>query len=303
MQDLVKRYFWVIGVVATLVCVVFAAKATNHVVEAKLLLDPDHGPHVALPPPPITAPKPTRTKDGTQLAQRDMFCSECTPTVDTSKPVDGSTVPITTLPLVLLATNVSALDKDSYASIIHTQNQQQGAYSIGDPMPGAGGGKIKAIRKFSVDFENNGRLERLVLAGQTAAAATVAEAPPQPSGDEIEDLAKNGIRKIDDNNYEVDRNLIAKVLENPMGLAKYARVVPANKDGKPNGFKFYAIRPNSPIAQLGFSNGDTLEGVNGIALTSANTAMDAYLKLRDSTTFELAIEHKGKDMTVKYVIK
>ena len=82
MQDLIKRYFWVIGAVVVMVCAIFAAKATGHVVEAKYLGDPEHAPHVTASPV-ATRPEPpekkAHTKDGGQLATRNMFCSECTP--------------------------------------------------------------------------------------------------------------------------------------------------------------------------------------------------------------------------------
>ena len=39
MQDLIKRYFWVLGGIVVVVCAVFAAKATTHIVEAKFLGD------------------------------------------------------------------------------------------------------------------------------------------------------------------------------------------------------------------------------------------------------------------------
>jgi len=160
------------------------------------------------------------------------------------------------------------------------------------------------IHKLYIDFENNGHIERLVLPGAQAPTTTTTVAENTPStGDDIEDMAKGGIKKIDDNNYEIDRNLIAKVLENPMGLAKYARIVPSMKDGKPDGFKMYGIRPNSPVALLGLQNGDTLDAVNGFAMTSANSALDAYMKLRDATTLSLDVTRKGKQMNMKYVIK
>ena len=34
MQDIIKRYFWVLGAAVVLVCSVFAAKATSHVIES-----------------------------------------------------------------------------------------------------------------------------------------------------------------------------------------------------------------------------------------------------------------------------
>jgi general secretion pathway protein C len=50
-----------------------------------------------------------------------------------------------------------------------------------------------------------------------------------------------------------------------MAVAKGARVVPAVKNGKPDGFKLYAIRPSSVYSKLGLTNGDTIQSINGFA--------------------------------------
>ena len=99
MQDLIKRYFWVVGALVVATCAVFAAKATGHVLEAKVLADPAEKAKIERPPPLTPTPqqpKSTRTKDGTQLSQRNMFCSECTPAVVIpTNPTDGSVVTVT----------------------------------------------------------------------------------------------------------------------------------------------------------------------------------------------------------------
>src|SRR3954466_172541 len=105
MQDIIKRYFWVLGAAVVMVCSVFAAKATSHIVEAKYLGDPDHAPRVQAPAQLPTQPKASRSKDGSAFAGRNMFCSECTPAVATNS--DPTSIMTTSLPLVLLATNVS----------------------------------------------------------------------------------------------------------------------------------------------------------------------------------------------------
>ncbi len=304
MQDLVKRYFWVFGGLVVMVCAVFAAKATSHIVEAKFLGDPDHAPRVAVVMPQPSAPvKQARSKDGAALTGRNMFCSECTPAVVAV--TDPSQISTTSLPLILLATNVSQNAEESYATIVNTENQKQGSYSIGDQIPGASG-KLKVIHYKYIDFENSGHVERLVLQGATA-PVTVAAADPQPagegSGDELESAIDHGIKKIDDNNYEIDKSLVDKVLANPMAVAKGARVVPAVKNGKPDGFKLYAIRPSSVYAKLGLTNGDTLESINGFELTSADKALEVYTKLREATSLQVGITRRGKDMTINYQIR
>lgn len=308
MQDLIKRHFWVVGAVVIVICAAFAAKAASHIVEAKYLGDAEHAPAVTVVAPrPETPAVAVRSKDGAQLATRNMFCSDCTPAVDV-RTSDPSQVAITSLPLALLATNIGPRPEESYATIINTDNQKQGAYAVGDSVPGATG-KIKSIHFKYIDFENNGRIERLVLLGATppvTAPVVVAEAPALPvdgERDEMQAAVDAGIKKIDDSNYEIDKSLIEKVLLNPMAITKGARVVPSMKNGKPDGFKLYAIRPSSAIARLGLSNGDTLQSVNGFELNTADKALEVYTKLREATSLELEVMRRGKPVTLKYTIK
>ena len=312
MQDLIKRYFWVLGVVVVMVCAVFAAKATAHIVEARYLGDAEHGPKLAqVMPRPETPVAQVRSKDGVAMATRNMFCSECTPAVDVAKPSDPSQVAITSLPIALLATNIGPRPQDSYATIVNTENQKQGAYAVGDMVPGAKqSGQIKAIHFKYVDFENNGRTERVGLVGAPPPVApppTVAAAEnPQLPADGDADLQASidhGIKKIDDSNYEIDKALVEKVLLNPMAVAKGARVVPSMKNGKPDGFKLYAIRPTSAFAKLGLTNGDTLQSINGFELTSADKALEVYTKLREANSLEVEVTRRGKPVTLKYSIK
>jgi len=305
MQDLVKRYFWLVGALVVATCAVFAAKATTHVVEAKYLGDSDHPPKViAVAPSPSQPVKPVRSKDGAGLATRDIFCSECTPAAVVATATDPSAIQTTTLPLVLLATNVSTTPESSYATVVNTENQKQGSFSIGDQIPGASG-KLKVIHYKYIDFENAGHVERLVLAGATVPPPTpVAQTQPTDENkDDLEAMADNSIKKIDDTHYEIDKALVDKVIANPMGAAKGARVVPAVKNGKPDGFKLYAIRPSSVYAKLGLANGDTLQGINGFELTSADKALEVYTKLREATSLQVSIQRRGKDMTLNYTIR
>jgi general secretion pathway protein C len=310
MQDIFKRYFWVLGAAVVLVCSVFAAKATSHVVEAKFLGDSAKTPKVhAVAPTPSAPAKQTRSKDGSPFATRNMFCSECTPPV-VAAPVnaDPSQIQTTSLPIVLLATMVSAKPKDSYATIVNTESQKQGAYAVGDQIPGASG-KIKEIQFKYVDFENGGRTERVVLAGATVPVAPTPVAAAEPaatgegSGDDLQAAIDSGVKKIDDSTYEIDKSLVEKALANPMALAKGARVVPAVKNGKPDGFKLYAIRPSSVYAKLGLTNGDTLQSINGFELTSADKALEVYTKLREATQLQVEITRRGKPMTLNYSIR
>ena len=146
-----------------------------------------------------------------------------------------------------------------------------------------------------------------MLAGATppvVAAAPVVEKPSNDGDkDDMQASIDNGIKKTGDNTYEIDKSLVDKVLANPMAVARGARVVPAVKNGKPDGFKLYAIRPSSVYSKLGLSNGDTLQAINGFELTSADKALEVYTKLREATQLEVEVTRRGKPLTLKYSIR
>ena len=121
---------------------------------------------------------------------------------------------------------------------------------------------------------------------------------PDPAIDSLLD----SIEKVDDSHYKIPRKVVDAVLANPMSIAKGARVVPAIKNGQPDGFKLYAIRPSSVYAKLGLANGDTIHAVNGFELTSPDKALEVYTKLRDATELEFEITRRGQPVSITYEI-
>jgi len=323
MQEQVRRYFWIVVALAVALSAVFAAKLVNHVAEAKLLADAKRGPKVTPPAPSPSAPVAAKTKDGKPLVDRNMFCSSCLPPVVAQPgevgPVDPNVVPLTSLPLELVATHVTdkAYAKEAFATILNTGTQKQGAYWIdqGKPDPARpseipGAGKVVAIHYKYVDFMNasSNRKERISITGEappppTVAAVTPDEVKPPGDGDDLTAAIDSGIKKIDDTTFEIDRSLVDKVLANPMAVAKGARVMPSSKNGEPNGFKLYAVRPSSVYAKLGFANGDTLHAINGMELNSMDKAMEVYSKVREASSLQVNVTRRGKPVTLSYTIR
>ncbi len=316
MQEMVKRYFWVVIALSVAGSAAFAAKLVNHVAEDKLLTDAKHGPRVQRPVAAPGVAAANRSKDGQGVIDRNMFCSDCLPPVvevaTPNAPIDPSIVTLTALPLQLIATHVASgryADRDSHAFILNTANQMQGAYWIGHDIPGAG--PIIAVHHKYVDFHNEGtkRTERISLLGEAppppppvAAVAAVADPGAGADGDLTASIDA-GVRKIDDSTYEIDRSLVDKVLMNPMAIAKGARVMPSSKNGEADGFRLYAVRPSSVFAKLGFANGDTIHAINGFDLNSMDKAMEVYGKLRDAGSLQVNITRRGKPVTLNYTIR
>ena len=141
------------------------------------------------------------------------------------------------------------------------------------------------------------------------ACPDLAAAPPpapvvaqQPPAEQLSDAELDaGVKSTDATHVTVAKTLVDKILANPMAVAQGARVVPAVSNGKPAGFKLYAIRPSSLFARLGLQNGDTLTAINGNAIDSADKALEVYTKIRDASTLQLDLTRKGS--TVQIVIE
>jgi general secretion pathway protein C len=308
-QAFLKKNFWVVNLLTALVCAVFAGKAITHWVEGKWLGDdpePAKPRRVAQKP---AKPKVTRSKAGQALADRNMFCSACLPPEPVADvgPIDDSAgPPMTSLPLKLIATNVANAEASSFATIHNTSSQRVGAYRIGEEIPDAGA--VVRIRGRYVDFENKSsrRVERIAfgMVGEPRPRPTAA-AEPEPTGEPKDDVTAaldEGIKKIDDTHYEVDRALVEKIIANPTAI-RGARIVPSIKNGKPNGFKLYAIRPSSAFAKIGLQNGDTIHAINGYDLTSPDKALEVYTKVREANSLSVSVTRRGKSMNMEYTIQ
>lgn len=130
--------------------------------------------------------------------------------------------------------------------------------------------------------------------------------PPAPDPGAVQAALDAAIKKIDDVTYELALAAIGAILDNPAVLAGGARVVPAMKDGKPHGFKLYAIRPGSTFARLGFANGDTLVAIDGKRVDSPDLALEAYASLRGAKagrTITVALVRGGKPLTLTYRLR
>jgi general secretion pathway protein C len=126
---------------------------------------------------------------------------------------------------------------------------------------------------------------------------------PDPPAVDLDAVLAASIKTIDATHYEVMSSVIDQVLLNPMAMAKGARVVPAMKNGKPDGFKVYAIRPGSLWARIGFQNGDTFTSINKLRIDSADDGLEVYTKLREMKKLDIEVLRAGKPVTLVITIK
>ena len=117
-----------------------------------------------------------------------------------------------------------------------------------------------------------------------------------------DDIASK-IQKVSANEFNVDRGVVDKILENQAELMKSARIVPEQKDGKTVGIRLFGLRPDTLLGTLGFQNGDRLETINGFNMASPEKALEAYARLRTAGNLTVKINRRGKPQTIDFNIK
>ncbi len=315
---LFERHHRIVRIGAFAVCLLFGVRAMAHVVNAVGDASASDEPALARAGSgPRAAARPaTLSKSGAAMAERNIFCSTCVPAAapTAAAPVaDNGIPPATSLPLRLIATHVAGGAGRSSATILHDVTGGQGAYAVGDRMPGAG--DIVRIGGRSVDFQNPAasRVERLAIADRPAAppaeqpAAVGEDAPPpaeregrrgRAADPELQAKLDDGVRAIDETTFEVKRKLIEDVLARPQAAAGGARVLP-----RADGLRVMRVRPDSAHARLGLRSGDTIHAVNGIELSSPDKMLEAITQLRNESNISLSITRRREPVTLKYTVR
>ncbi|HWZ88611.1 MAG TPA: hypothetical protein VNW92_07170 [Polyangiaceae bacterium] len=85
-------------------------------------------------------------------------------------------------------------------------------------------------------------------------------------------------------------------------LLSHVRVVPERSGGSIVGIRLFGIGSDSLLASVGLQNGDRLESINGLSLGTPEQALAAYAHLRAATRLAVAVNRRGKAVTLAYRI-
>jgi general secretion pathway protein C len=142
-------------------------------------------------------------------------------------------------------------------------------------------------------------------AASASAPAAAPSAPPVAAGGAsgVGDDIKKGIQKVGPNEFNVDRGVVDKILENQAELMRQARIVPEQENGKVVGIRLYGVRPDTLLGTLGMENGDRLEKINGFDMASPEKALEAYARLRTADHLTVSVNRRGQPMNIDFNIK
>ncbi len=145
-----------------------------------------------------------------------------------------------------------------------------------------------------------GELPRCVAPRPRATEVVEAPSPqPQPPPDEDGVLAQ--VRAgLDQGNRTLSRRALNHLLSNQAVLMRTARLIPHEENGRVVGIRVYGIRRDSLLGLLGFENGDLVTRVNGYAMTSPDTALEAYAALPDADSLVVELMRRGTPVTLRW---
>ncbi len=317
LDQILRRYFWaVVGSLVAVVALLHAQALTQIIGFARLGLD--EAQLAAAPPPSRAAPASSavaRSTSADAILSRNPFdhvtgplnkvVSDEVATVapDMSDPFHAP--PCDGLKVLVIA---ASTDPDwSFAALVTGSGAD--AKSVLRRRGGDVNGKtVQFISWDRVWLASGGSLCQLEMfkppVPKGDAPPPAASAPPakEGAGAVDPDIAK-GVRRVSATEFDVDRGVVDKILENQAELMRQARIVPEQENGKMVGIRLFGVRPDTLLGVLGMENGDRLQTINGFDMTSPEKALEAYARLRTADQLVVQVNRRGSNMNLDYNIK
>jgi general secretion pathway protein C len=111
------------------------------------------------------------------------------------------------------------------------------------------------------------------------------------------------VKQVSDSEFVIDEEEVESALGNINQLLTQIRVVPNFQDGKADGFKVFAIKPQSIFAKIGLKNGDVIRKVNDQDITSPEKAFGVFQELRNEKNLTVEISRRGQNQSLNYEIR
>ncbi len=119
----------------------------------------------------------------------------------------------------------------------------------------------------------------------------------------VDPSISKGIVRVSATEFNVDRGVVDKILENQADLMRQARIVPEQENGKIVGIRLFGVRSDTLLGVLGMENGDRLQTINGFDIASPEKALEAYARLRTADKLNITLNRRGQNMNLDYNIK
>ncbi len=299
-----KKYLWIKNLIFLCFFAYLVARIGNTIVLAHLPV-PQAGPALHASP----GKHPRRKAAGrkplrlyAQIAKGNIFNSAHTDEPRGAKlsPGPKSMEPLKKADLnVELIGTVVGSPENSYAIIEDHQNRKQELYQVNDMIQGQA--RVVAISRCRVVVLRNGS-EESIECPEPDAKSKRKSSPVRYSGS-TKKPGQYAVKKVSDSDFVIDEGEVENALNNINQLLTQIRVVPNFANGQADGFKVFAIKPNSIFAKVGLKNGDVIHKVNGNDITSPEKAFQIFQELRNEKNLTIEISRRGQTQSFNYEIR
>ncbi len=124
-----------------------------------------------------------------------------------------------------------------------------------------------------------------------------------PATDPFAQQLGRGIRKLGEGHYEIERRTLEFALRNLGLLSRSARVMPDVRDGKPFGFRLFAVAADGPFAKIGLRSDDVIVSINGLEIATPDQVLDAYSRFKQAPHLVLRLVREAKETVQEYSIR
>lgn len=125
-------------------------------------------------------------------------------------------------------------------------------------------------------------------------SAAPAARAPRPA-----EAARNGLLRRDRDRWNLDLTGV----EHPRTLLSGARIRWLGEDNSGEGYEITGLDRNGLMSRAGIRPGDTLVALNGSPLRNPDEALDAYIRARSATRFDLTLSRHGSRYTVPVTVR
>jgi type II secretion system protein C len=220
--------------------------------------------------------------------ERNLFGSEPIGTTDAAAPGVASAS--------LSLRGTAELDGRGFAVFEDTADGRQDVFLVGERV--FDGPKLVAVEPGRATVLTKGRKQVYEI----SVGDEEESEEPGPTPEKTADLGQ-GIRKTGENAYAVDRREVEYAVENLNTIITQMRAVPYLRDGASLGFRVFNIRPESLFERMGLKNGDVIQSVNGIELSSPSQALGLLNSVASADELQVNLLRNNQPNTLTYAIQ
>ncbi len=293
----IYKHYWVVNVALTAALGVVSARTVAGTIERGLAVPPAAATAARGGAPAQVTSPPVRSG---VIVERNLFNSKSPGGVVDAPPVAGRGGAQGAAPMLpplnarLIGTVLA--DEGGFAIIEDSTTRRQDLYRLNEVV--LRDARLVAIERDRVKLARAGKTEVLELAFVERAPGPVL--PPVASAPAA---GGSGVARSGENRFVVDQGELDNAFENMNQLLTQARMVPFFTAGKAEGFRIFAIRPNSLFEKIGLRDGDVLQRINGNELSDPGKAFELFEQLRDERQISVDLMRNGARQTLSYEIR